>query len=128
VVEIRIRPWLDERFTGLLREYSVALALTDTSFMLSPWEMKEKFDLVTTDFVYVRWLGDRHGFEEITRVWDRTVVDRTQELRNWVEVFRTLVTNKKISELFAFANNHFSGNGPSTVNVFWNLWKKYLRP
>jgi uncharacterized protein YecE (DUF72 family) len=124
VVEIRNRPWLDERFTDLLREYNVALALTDTSFMPRPWEMKEKFDLVTTDFVYVRWLGDRHGIEKITRVWDRTVVDRTEELRNWVEIFQTMVANKKILKLFAFANNHFSGNGPATVKSFWNLWKK----
>jgi hypothetical protein len=57
-------------------------------------------------------------------VWDRTVVDRTQELRNWVEVFKTMVANKKISKLFAFANNHYSGNGPATVKLFWNLWKK----
>jgi uncharacterized protein YecE (DUF72 family) len=124
VVEIRNRPWLDKRFTDMLREYNVALALTDTSFMPRPWEMKEKIDLVTTDFVYVRWLGDRHGIEEITRVWDRTVVDRTQELRNWVEVFKTMVANKKISKLFAFANNHYSGKGPATVKLFWNLWKK----
>jgi uncharacterized protein YecE (DUF72 family) len=124
VVEIRNRTWLDKRFTDLLREYNVALALTDTSFMPRPWEMKEKIDLVTTDFVYVRWLGDRHGIEEITRVWDKTVVDRTEELRNWVQLFKSMVANKKIVKLFAFANNHFSGHGPATVNSFWNLWKK----
>ena len=123
-VEIRNRTWLDKRFTDLLTEYNVALALTDTSFMPRPWEMSDKFDLVTTDFVYVRWLGDRHGIEKITRVWDKTVVDRTEELRNWVEIFTTMVANKKIVKLFAFANNHFSGNGPSAVKLFWSLWKK----
>ncbi len=51
VVEIRNRTWLDRQFADLLREYNVAFALTDTSFMPRPWEMKEKFDLVTTDFV-----------------------------------------------------------------------------
>jgi uncharacterized protein YecE (DUF72 family) len=121
VVEIRNRTWLDKRFTDLLREYNVALALTDTSFMPRPWEMKEKFDLVTTDFVYVRWLGDRHGIEKITRVWDRTVVDRTEELRNWVETFKSMAANKKILKVFAFANNHYSGNGPATLKLFWNL-------
>jgi uncharacterized protein YecE (DUF72 family) len=124
VVEIRNRPWLDKRFTDLLREYNVALALTDTSFMPRPWEMREKVDLVTTDFVYVRWLGDRHGIEKITRVWDRTVVDRTEELRNWVEILKTTLANKKILKVFALANNHFSGNGPATVKLFWNLWKR----
>jgi len=124
VVEIRNRTWLDKRFTDLLKEYNVALALTDTSFMPRPWEMKEKFDLVTTDFVYIRWLGDRHAIEEITRVWDRTVVDRTEDLRNWVEIFKMMVANKKILKIFAFSNNHYSGNGPTTVKQFWNLWKK----
>lgn len=123
VVEIRNKTWLDKRFIDLLREHNVALALTDTSFMPRPWEMKDKFDLVTTDFVYVRWLGDRHGIEKMTKVWDRTVVDRTEELRNWVDIFKTMVANKKILKVFAFSNNHYAGNGPATVRLFWTLWK-----
>jgi uncharacterized protein YecE (DUF72 family) len=124
VVEIRNKTWLDERFTDLLREYNVALALTDTSFMPRPWELKEKFDLVTTDIAYVRWLGDRHGIERITQVWDKAVVDRKDDLKNWVDVLREMIFNKKIRKLFAFANNHFQGHGPATVKMFWDLWEK----
>jgi uncharacterized protein YecE (DUF72 family) len=123
-VEIRNKTWLDKRFTDLLREYNVALALTDQVRMLRPWERKEKFDLVTTDFAYVRWLGDRHGIEKITQTWDRTVVDRTDDLRHWVDVLNELIFNKKIRKVFAFANNHFSGHGPATVKMFWDLWEK----
>src|SRR5882724_5618315 len=54
VIEIRNKTWLDARFADLLREYNVALALTDTSFVPRPWEMKEKFDLITADFAYVQ--------------------------------------------------------------------------
>src|SRR5258705_4465621 len=100
VIEIRNKNWLDTKFADSLREHKVALALTDTSFMPRPWEMKEKFDLVTTDFLYVRWLGDRHGIEKITRVWDRTVVDRTEDLGNWGDIFKKMVPNKKILKLF----------------------------
>src|SRR2546421_6704557 len=96
VVEIRNRTWLDKRFTDVLREYNVALALTDTSFMPRPWEMKEKFDLATADFAYVRWLGNRKEIEEQTTTWDKTVVDRTADFKNWVEVFKSLVNNTKI--------------------------------
>ena len=39
-VEVRNKAWLDARLTDLLRDYNVALALTDTSFMPRPWEMK----------------------------------------------------------------------------------------
>jgi hypothetical protein len=49
-----------------------------------PWEMKEKFDLITADFAYVRWLKP-------TTTWDRAVVDRREDLTNWVELFRQFV-------------------------------------
>ena len=122
-VEIRNKTWLDKQFTDLLCEYNVALALTDTSFMPRPWEMKERFDLVTTDFLYVRWLGDRHGIEKITQEWDKTVVDRKSDLKNWVDVLKELVFNKQIRKLFAFANNHYAGHGPGTVKMFWDMWE-----
>jgi uncharacterized protein YecE (DUF72 family) len=67
-VEIRNRKCLDSRLTDLLGEHKVALALTDTSFMPRPWEHKQKFDPITADFTYIRWLGDRKGIEELTRV------------------------------------------------------------
>lgn len=57
VVEIRNTTWLDERLADVLREYKVALALTDTSLLPRPREMKEQFDMVTADFDYIRWLG-----------------------------------------------------------------------
>jgi uncharacterized protein YecE (DUF72 family) len=54
-VQIRNRKLLDTRLTDLLGEHSVALALTDTSLMPRPSEYKERFDLITADFTYVRW-------------------------------------------------------------------------
>src|SRR5258708_16227773 len=104
VIEIRNKKWLDAKFADVLREHNVGLALTDTSFMPRPWEMKEKFDLITADFCYVRWLGDRKGIEKQTMTWDKTVIDRTSDLRNWVELFRQLVSRNL--KIFAYANNH----------------------
>lgn len=122
-VEIRNKSWLDRRFTDLLREYNVALALTDQSRMLRPWEIKEKFDLVTTDFVYVRWLGDRHGIEKITQVWDKTVIDRKDDLKNWVDLLKQMLNDKRIRKIFSYANNHYEGFGPGTVKRFMDLWE-----
>ncbi len=81
-VEIRNKTWLNSRLTDLLGEYKVALALTDTSFMPRPWEHKEKFDLITAEFTYVRFLGDRKGIEKLTQTWDKTIVDRRDDLTN----------------------------------------------
>jgi uncharacterized protein YecE (DUF72 family) len=121
-IEIRNKAWLDARFADVLRQHNVALALTDTSFMPRPWEMKEKFDLVTADFAYVRWLGDRKGIEKQTTTWDKTVVDRTSDLKNWVEVFKLLASNSKVLKIFAFSNNHYAGHGPATAKLFMDLW------
>jgi uncharacterized protein YecE (DUF72 family) len=66
-VEIRNKDWLDAPLLDLLREQKVALALIDQSWMPRPHELFEKFDPVTTDFTYVRWLGDRKEIERQTK-------------------------------------------------------------
>ncbi len=123
-VEIRNKSWLDARFADVLREYNTALVLNDTSFVPRPWERKEQFDLVTADFSYVRWLGDRKGIEKQTKTWDKPIIDRQDDLRRWVELLRRLVSDKRIRRILAFANNHYAGHGPSTVKLFWDLWTK----
>jgi uncharacterized protein YecE (DUF72 family) len=121
-MEIRNKSWIDARYVDLLREHGVAMALIDQSWVPRPWEMTGKLDLVTADFGYVRWLGDRKGIEEQTKSWDKTIVDRKPEMKNWVELFRSMMTNKKVLKIFAFANNHYAGHGPATVRMFWELW------
>jgi len=125
VIEIRNKTWLDARFADVLRDHNVALALTDTSFMPRPWELTQKFDLVTADFAYVRWLGDRKGIEKQTTTWDKTIVDRKSDLKNWVEVLKQMVNTKKILKMFAYANNHYGGFGPATAKLFMDLWGKH---
>ena len=54
--------------------------------------------------------------------WDKTVVDRTDDLNHWVSLFRQFVgRNLKV---FAYANNHYAGNGPGTIRTFWEIWNK----
>jgi len=120
VIEIRNKNWLDARFADVLRERNVALALTDTSFVPRPWEMKEKIDLVTADFIYVRLLGDRKGIEAVTKTWDKVVVDRTHDIQDWVKFLRPIV--RKGEKLFVYCNNHYAGHGPATVKQFLKAW------
>jgi uncharacterized protein YecE (DUF72 family) len=120
VVEIRNKTWLDKPLLSLLREHGVALALTDHAWVPRPWEVKKGLDLITADFAYVRWLGDRKGIEEITTRWDKTVVDRRSDLLHWVEMFREL--RRRNLQVYAYANNHYAGNGPGTVKLFWQMY------
>jgi uncharacterized protein YecE (DUF72 family) len=121
-LEIRNKAWLDARFVDLLRQHNVALALIDQSWMPRPREIKEKLDLITADFTYVRWLGDRKGIEELTESWDKTIIDRTSDLQNWVELLRKV--HERRIQILAFANNHYAGHGPATVKLFSDMWNQ----
>jgi uncharacterized protein YecE (DUF72 family) len=103
----------------------VALALIDQSCVPRPWEMKEKFDLITADFTYVRWLGDRKGIEERTKTWDKTIIDREAEIAEWVEILKRVVARG--IKTFAYANNHYAGHGPDTVKLFRRLYEENKR-
>jgi uncharacterized protein YecE (DUF72 family) len=115
-VEIRNKQWLGSQLYELLRTHHVALALIDHPWMPRPEEWLAKGDAITTDFTYIRWLGDRKEIEELTQSWDRTVLDRSQELEEWADACRNLL-NLKI-KVYAFANNHFGGHSPETLRLF----------
>jgi uncharacterized protein YecE (DUF72 family) len=119
-LEIRNKHWLVPRFLDALRERNVALALIDQSWMPRPKELFERRDPITADFAYVRWLGDRKGIEQQTKTWNKIIVDRTADLGEWVEVLRK-VSERRI-QILAFANNHYAGFGPGTLEEFRKLW------
>ena len=124
-VEIRNKNWLVPQFVETLRERGVALALIDQSWMPRPAQWFEKLDPITADFTYVRWLGDRKGIEEQTKTWDKVIVDRSEDLAEWVEVLKTV--HKRKIKILAFANNHYAGFGPATVEMFLDLWRRQVK-
>jgi uncharacterized protein YecE (DUF72 family) len=121
-VEIRNRRWLVPEFIETLREYRVALVLTDHNLMPRPQEWFRTIDPITSDFTYVRWLGDRKAIEKQTKVWNEIIVDRQAELTEWVGVLQK-VHERKVP-IYAYANNHYAGYSPATVEMFRSLWRK----
>jgi uncharacterized protein YecE (DUF72 family) len=119
-VEIRNKNWLDATLSNLLRDHGVVLALQDQSWMPLPAEYK--FDPITADWTYVRWLGDRKGIEKVTKTCDKTVVDRSAELKTWVDYLQP-ITRRGVT-IFAYANNHYAGFSPDTVQLFREYWDK----
>jgi uncharacterized protein YecE (DUF72 family) len=116
-IEIRNKKWLDAEFANLLRKHKIALVLQDRSLMPGPAELE--FDPITADWTYIRWLGDRKGIEQQTTTWDKTVVDRTGELTSWVN-YCYQIKNRGVM-IYAYANNHYAGHAPATVEQFRNL-------
>jgi uncharacterized protein YecE (DUF72 family) len=121
-VEIRNKNWLVPQFVETLRERGAALTLIDQAWMPRPAQWFEKLDPITADFTYVRWLGDRKGIEEQTKTWDKVIVDRSMDLAEWVEVLKTV--HKRKIQIYAYANNHFAGYAPATVEMFQDLWRR----
>jgi uncharacterized protein YecE (DUF72 family) len=103
-VEIRNKNWLDARLADLLREHKIALVLQDLSHMPGPVELSKKFDPITADWTYIRWLGDRKAIEKQTTTWNKTVVDRTTELSSWVDYCYQI--RKRGVLIYGYANNH----------------------
>jgi uncharacterized protein YecE (DUF72 family) len=121
-VEIRNKYWLVSAFVDALREHNIALALIDQSWMPRPKQQFARVDPITADFAYVRWLGDRKGIELKTKIWDKIIVDRTAELNEWVDVLKKV--HERRIQILAFANNHYAGYGPGTIEEFRKLWQR----
>lgn len=119
-LELRNKDWLNAEFAGLLQEHKVALVLQDLSHMPLPNELAERFDPITTDWTYIRWLGDRKGIEALTQTWGKTVIDRTNQLGSWVDYCYQI--KKRGAMIYAYANNHYAGHAPATIEQFRNLW------
>lgn len=83
-------------------------------------ELSPRFDLITTDWTYIRWLGDRKGIEQITKKWDKVVLDRANQLSRWVDFCSQ--TRKRGVAIYAYANNPYAGHSPATIELFRNLW------
>jgi uncharacterized protein YecE (DUF72 family) len=119
-VEIRNRPWLDATFADVLRRHKIALVLQDLSSMPTAHELK--FDPITTNWTYIRWLGDRKWIEGKTVKWDKPVIDRTPQLMRWID-FCFKIRHRGVT-IYAYANNHYTGFSPHSIDQFRQLWKQ----
>lgn len=112
-VEVRNKTWLNEYLFDLLRERNVALALIDHPWMARPATLFKDAHIFTSDFLYVRWLGDRKGIEKVTKVWSDTVVDRSSDVAQWVPGIKKALD--KQMDVFGYVNNHYAGHSPDTI-------------
>ncbi len=120
-LEVRNKYWVNAPLLDLLRKKRVALALIDHPWMIPIAQLARKFDLVTADFAYLRWLGDRKGIEEKTRHWDRIIIDREDDMRVWIPMVRQLL--KRRIQVMGYFNNHYAGFGPGSIELFGKVWE-----
>lgn len=124
-VEIRNRAWLTSAFFDLLRAHRAAFVLADQAWMPPPADVVARHDVVTGDFVYLRLIGDRKGIEQITQTWDRTVVDRSQPIRDLIRALEGVIPR---ADLVVFINNHYAGHAPASCEEFLQALQAARRP
>jgi uncharacterized protein YecE (DUF72 family) len=72
--------------------------------------------VVTSDFVYLRLIGDRNIDE---KDFGRIQKDRSEEMQDWANRFKVVQQEgKQVKLAIVSANNHYAGFGPATVNLF----------
>lgn len=127
-VEIRNRQWLTADFGDLLRGHNVALVLVDQAWMPHGDEVETLFDPVTTDFAYVRLLGDRKQIEAMAQSWDKEVIDRSDSLSRWSAFLLSLALRGV--KTFVYVNNHYAGHAPATTRrlqeLYDSAWQRRL--
>ena len=108
-VEVRHRSWIGSDLPELLRECEAALTLVDYPRM-------PRMEEATTDFVYIRWLGNRREFPEGHTHLKK---DRDDDLLWWSDIVDRFLEEGRT--VFAYANNHYQNHSPSTLERFLEL-------
>lgn len=110
-VELRDAGWFSGETLRDLRETlsqrKVALAWSYLTYVDVPPEL-------TTDFVYLRFIGDHTTVPAETHGEVR--LDRTAELRLWAD--RLKARSGEATAAFVFFNNHFQGFAPASASRF----------
>lgn len=118
-VEVRNKTWMNPALFEILRDHHVGCCLIDHPWMSSPDQLFRQRELVTAPFAYLRWLGDRRGIEEITQVWNASVVKRERDLARWAPHINDLLEGQ--IDVFGYVNNHYGGYAPDNLDELERL-------
>ena len=121
-LEIQNKNWISSDFLELLREHSVGFALLAKVLMPRIDTLAKELDVLTGDFCYVRFMGDRKGLETRTQTWDKVIEDKTEDMSVWASELKKIV-NRGV-RTYAFFSNYYAGFGPGSAKIFAELWEK----
>ncbi|MHB8358080.1 MAG: DUF72 domain-containing protein [Thermoplasmataceae archaeon] len=105
-IEFRDNSWFRKEVLMLLETNRIAMAWSDIPMAKSP-------TVVTSDFIYLRLVGDR-SIESSD--FGKLRIDRYEDIVKWAEEIKR--KEGEIENAFVFSNNHYQGFSPSTVNIF----------
>lgn len=129
-VEVRHPSWFQDLAYNFFANNDICMVWSQLARMSTP-------PIVTSDFLYVRFIGDRSINE---KDFGKIQKDRIIEMKQWayeikqVESGRERGRNKAVNLAMIAANNHYAGFGPGTANLFRKMvglpelsWEDQLR-
>lgn len=112
-VEVRNNSWFQDLAYSFFANNNICMVWSQLAGLRTP-------PVITTDFLYVRFIGDRRIGEED---FGRIQIDRIAELQYWSDKVKQITENvaDRVELAIVAANNHYAGFGPGTANVFRRL-------
>lgn len=108
-VEVRHPSWFSDLAYNFFSNNNICMTWNQLDKIQSP-------PVVTTDFAYLRLIGDRSIKED---EFGKIQKDREQEMKYWSDRFRTVQKDEKELKVgIVAANNHYAGFGAATANMF----------
>ena len=113
-VEVRHPSWFQDLAYNFFTDNNICMAWSQLAHLRTP-------PIVTTDFLYVRFIGDRSIDE---KDFGKIQKDRILEMKRWANEIKKTETGKirgrrnEVKLAMIAANNHYAGFGPGTANLF----------
>lgn len=107
-VEARHKSWFDKAVYDSFEKLDLCLVWNHLDEIQAP-------PILTTDFFYIRLIGDRSIDEKDFGVIHK---DRINEMQKWADQVKKDTKDNKVKFGIVAANNHYAGFGPATANVF----------
>ncbi len=104
-IEGRHESWFTDEAIDYLTEKNICLVWNDIPHVHNP-------TILTSDFVYVRLIGDRaiHDSE-----FGRVVLDKGDPIRGWADKLKKIESDATLA--LVMTNNHYQGFAPATANA-----------
>ena len=109
-VEVRDSSWFQDLAYSFFANNNMCMVWSQLAGIRTP-------PIVTTDFLYIRFIGDRTIQEKDFGTIQK---DRVSEMKKWARFLKRAreEEQKKINLAIVAANNHYAGFGPGTANTF----------
>ncbi|WP_201449306.1 DUF72 domain-containing protein [Nitrososphaera sp. AFS] len=110
-IEVRHPSWFQDLSYSFFANNDICLVWSQLAELQTP-------PVVTTDFLYLRFIGDRSIQE---KDFGRIQIDRIVEMQKWAHNIKNVREDGRVKQAIIAANNHYAGFGPGTANIFRNM-------